>query len=355
MSFWRESPGPTWSDFFWSMVICIGSVHAFPIDRIKLEPPTGAYCHTLRQATERDSDKIAAFLQKHFKITERTVCTLSGERIRQGITAGWIVVYSMGENGDVMGCIISRPLGECRFFERDGRKLRSSSVKNIGFIDFFSVLPSLQKSGLGSSLLNHVRYRTSQQGRFVHFFQKELTPLRTLPPIWSGRYIARSVDTIANHLVQPISTNFKEWAHYDAIKNNNVGFAIGTRPEKISQDTQLFRYNANAYSYSNGDRSGIDFYLVITDTFSVEKGTDRRMGEVLSWWAISNNGLHEPSMKETANAIEIILNSSGYQIILMDSTFPHIKDGWQLDAPYYYYIYNLNPRRFFTLRPWFWF
>ena len=78
------------------------------------------------------------------------------------------------------------------------------------------------------------------------------------------------------------------------------------------------------------------------------------MGEVLSWWAVPNDGLCEPSMKETANAIEIILNSSGYQIILMDSTFPH-DEGWTTDAPYYYYIYNLNPRRFFNLRPWFWF
>jgi hypothetical protein len=250
----------------------------------------------------------------------------------------------MGENGEVLGCIISRPLGECRFFERDGTKLRSSSVKNIGFIDFFSVLPSLQKSGLGSSLLNYVRHRTSQQGRFVHFFQKELTPLRTLPPIWSGRYIARSVDTIANHLVQPISTNYKEWAHYDAIKNNNVGFAIGTRPEKMSHDTQLFKYMA----------TGFTFYVAITDTFSVEKGTTRRMGEVVSWWSVGTEH-HESSSEENARAMEIILNSSGYQIILMDSTFPHMKDGWQLDAPYYYYIYNLNPRRFFTLRPWFWF
>lgn len=344
MSFWGQSPGPTWSDFIWSMILCMGSVHAFPIDRIKLEPPTGAYCHTLRQATERDSDKIAAFLQKHFKITERTVCTLSGERIRQGISGGWIVIYSMGENGEVLGCIISRPLGECRFFERDGTKLRSSSVKNIGFIDFFSVLPSLQKSGLGSSLLNHIRYRTSQQGRFVHFFQKELTPLRTLPPIWSGRYIARSVDTIANHLVQPISTNFKEWAHYDAIKSNKLWFAIGTRPEKMSHDTQLFKYMA----------TGFTFYVAITDTFSVEKGTTRRMGEVISWWSVGTEH-HESSSEENARAMEIILNSSGYQILLMDSTFPHMKDGWQLDAPYYYYIYNLNPRRFFTLRPWFWF
>jgi GNAT superfamily N-acetyltransferase len=322
----------------------MGSVHAFPINRDKIKLPTGAYCHTLRQATERDSDKIAAFVQKHFKITERTVCTISGERIRQGITAGWIVVYSLAENGDVMGCIISRPLGECRFFERDGRKLRSSSVKNIGFIDFFSVLPSLQKSGLGSSLLNHVRYRTSQEGRFVHFFQKELTPLRALPPIWSGRYIARSVDTITNNLVQPISTNFKEWAHYDAIKSNNVGFAIGTRPEKMSHDTQLFKYTA----------TGFTFYVAITDTFSVEKGTTRRMGEVVSWWSVGTE-YHESSSEENARAMEIILNSSGYQILLMDSTFPHMKDGWQLDAPYYYYIYNLNPRRFFTLRPWFWF
>ena len=354
MSFWAQNPGPTWSDYFWSFFICTDSVHAFPINRTRLTIPTGAYIHTLCCATERDSEKIATFLQENFQITARTSCVISAEQIRQGIAAGWYIIYAAGGQGDLMGCIISRPLGECRFFERRGEKLRSSSVRNAGFIDFFCVLPSLQKSGLGSALLKYVRYRTSQQERFVHFFQKELTPIRALPPIWSGYYIARSVENTSNYLVRRINIDNEEWPHYDAIKLATATFAVGTRTDKLSQDTQLFRYNANAFSYSNGDRSGIDFYVVITDTFSVEKGTDRRMGEVLSWWAVPNDGLCEPSIKETANAIEIILNSSGYQIILMDSTFPH-DEGWTTDAPYYYYIYNLNPRRFFNLRPWFWF
>jgi len=345
MSFWGQSPGPTWADFFWSMFICTGSVHAFPIDRIKLKVPTGAFCHTLRQATERDSEKIAAFLQKHFKITERTVCTLSAERIRQGMSAGWVVIFSIGENGEILGCIVSRPLGECRFFERNGNKIRSSSVKNVGFIDFFCVVPSLQKSGLGTALLTYIRYRTSHLERYVHFFQKELTPLRTLPSIWSGRYIARSVDTTTNSLVERIHAEHKEWPHYDAIKLATANFAIGTRPEKFSQDTQLFKYSGNSFS----------FYVSITDTFSVEKGTTHRMGEVLSWWSIANEGHRDASLDEYAQAMEIILNSSGYKILLMDSTFPHMKNGWQIDAPYYYYIYNLNPRQFFSIRPWFWF
>jgi len=344
MSFWAQSPGPTWSDYFWSFFICTESVHAFPINRTQLTIPSGAYSHTLQCATERDSEKIATFLRENFQITARTSCVISEERIRQGITAGWYVIYAAGDQGGVMGCIISRPLGECRFFERREEKLRSSSIRNAGFIDFFCVLPSLQKSGLGSALLKYVRYRTSQQERFVHFFQKELTPIGTLPPIWSGHYIARSVETTTNHLVQRINTDNKEWAHYDAIKLATANFAIGTRLDKPSQDTQLFRYNTNAYS----------FYVAITDTFSVEKGTDRRMGEVLSWWAVPGDCHHKPSKKEIENVMEVILNSSGYKIILMDSTFPH-NEGWTTDAPYYYYIYNLNPRRFFNLRPWFWF
>jgi N-acetylglutamate synthase-like GNAT family acetyltransferase len=346
MSFWGQSPGPTWTDFFWSMFICTGSVHAFPIDRSKLEVPTGAYCHTLHQATERDAEKIATFLRKYFKITERTVCTLSAERIRKGITEEWCIIYSAGTRGEILGCIVSRPLGECRFFERHGEKIRSSSVKNTGFIDFFCILPSLHKSGLGSSLLKYVRYRTSQQGRFVHFFQKELTPLRVIPPIWSGRYIARSVETATNHLVEQIHADHKEWPHYDAIKNSNHIFAIGTCPEKFSQDTQLFKYTGNFFS----------FYVAITDAFSVEKATDHRMGEVLSCWFITGEGHNNPSLEEQEYAMEIILDSSGYKILLMDSTFPHDKKkAWKIDAPYYYYIYNLNPRQFFTVRPWFWF
>jgi len=116
---------------------------------------------------------------------------------------------------------------------------------------------------------------------------------------------------------------------------------IATYMNQPSGDTKLFKYTSENYT----------FFLVITDTFSVEKGTDRRMGEVLSYWSVGT-----PTKDDITFAMETILDSTGYKILLMDSTFPHDKKkGWQVDAPYYYYIYNLNPRQFFTVRPWFWF
>lgn len=340
MSFWGQSPGPTWSDFFWSMILCKGTTHAFPLVRGQIPCPTGAYSHTLRQASERESEKIAAFLREHFKITARSECVLTAERIRRGISAGWIIIYSMGDKGEILGCCASRPLGECRLFERNGKKMRSSSARNTGFIDFFCVVPSLQKSGLGSTMLRFIRHITSTHGRLIHFFQKEVTPLRTLPPLWSGQYSVRYVKKPGqNQSVEEVKIG-DNWLQKKVIEEQYTPFTIATYMNQNSGDTKLFKYTAEKY----------DFYLTITDTFSVEKGTDQRMGEVLSYWTVGT-----PTKEETMFAMETILDCTGYKILLIDSTFPHMKEEWKLDAPYYYYIYNLNPRRFFTVRPWFWF
>ena len=341
MSFWGESPGPTWSDFFWSMILCKGTTHAFPLVRGQVQCPTGNYAHTLHQAHERESEKIAAFLREHFKITERSACVITGERIRRGLSAGWIVVFSMGDKGEIMGCCISRPLGECRLFQRNGKKMRSSSSKNTGFIDFFCVIPSLQKSGLGSTMLRYIRYSTSLQGRLIHFFQKEVTPLRALPPLWCGKYIVRySLKGWENQSVKEVKVE-DNWLQKTVHQEQVQSVVIATYMNEQSGDTKLFRYTTDKYT----------FFLAITDTFSVEKGTDRRMGEVLSYWSVG-----DASLSDNIFALETILDCTGYKILLMDSTFPHDKKkGWQADAPYYYYIYNLNPRQFFTVRPWFWF
>jgi len=77
------------------MILCKGTTHAFPLVRGQVQCPTGNYAHTLHQAHERESEKIAAFLREHFKITERSACVITGERIRRGLSAGWIVVFSM--------------------------------------------------------------------------------------------------------------------------------------------------------------------------------------------------------------------------------------------------------------------
>ena len=247
----------------------------------------------------------------------------------------------MGETGEILGCCASRPLGDCRIFERNGRKMRSSSIRNTGFIDFFCVVPSLQKSGLGSTLLRYIRHFTSVHGRLIHFFQKELTPLRSLPPLWCGQYIVRYVMKPGqNQSVEEVKVA-DNWLQKTVIEEEHQPFTIASFTNQISGDTKLFKYTAEKY----------DFYLAITDTFSVEKGTERRMGEVLSYWSVG-----APTKEESAFAIESILDCTGYKIILMDSTFLHEKAmGWKKDAAYYYYIYNLNPRRFFTVRPWFWF
>ena len=328
MSFWSQSPGPHWSDSIW--LCSTGAAFPQPIRRQKLEKPSVGKCF---QADETQAETIAEFLHEHFQITEKSKCCLTAERIVEGINNGWTVVLKLDSLNSIIGTIISRPLGTCIFHTGKGTTARGPPT---AFIDFFCVHPDYRKSGVGSELLLWVDYYTNQKGIFIHFFQKELSPLFSLPPLWQGKYIVREVATTSkNSHIQRVS--IKGFTHGFLPQ-----FAITCVPTlKTNKDSQLFFYDCGNFK----------LYVATTNTYHQFGGSP--IGEVLFYKVESNEVILE---KNIAASIEEILDSSSYSYILMDKSIPHLKIyPWKDDAPYYYYCYNVNPRHFWKVRPYFWF
>ena len=330
MSFWAQSPGPHWSDCFWSYLLCSGTPHAYPIRKLHLSKPSSQ----VFLAGPEDTLELSLFLQKYFRITQKSQCILTEDTLNQGIQRGWIILFTRSETGLLSGTIASRPLGTCFFqFKRKGEFLRSK-CPNVGYIDFFCVHPDFQKSGLGSILLRSIDSTTSKLNRFVHFFQKEITPLYALPPVWKGTYIVREVVfQTSNPKIVPVSLRvLPSQLHLD--------FSISFLPEHKSflPDTKVLKYNCRTFT----------IFVAITDTFH-RADTGGLIGEVL-FYRIDAEEL--PPKKSIAAAIEEVLETAGYRYILMDESIPHQPiRGWKQDSPYYMYCYNINPRVFYSCRP----
>lgn len=332
MSFWAQSPGPHWSDCFWTYFSCTGTPHAYPIRKLSLDKPKSNFGE-IALASQEDALEISLFLQKHFKITQKSQCFLSQEKLVQGMERGWIVVFLRNQDGLICGTIASRPLGTCHFqIKRRGEFVRSK-CPNVGYIDFFCVHPDFQKSGVGSDLLRWIDYYTSKQHRYIHVFQKEVTPLYALPPLWKGMYIVREVPfRTTNPKITPVSQrSLPPQLHFP------FSMTFVHEQKAFLPDTHILKYNCNTFT----------IFVAITDTFHRAAGGS--IGEVLFYRI---EGQEVPTKKNIAAAIEEVIETSGYHYILMDESIPH-QDirGWQQDAHYYMYCYNVNPRIFFTCHP----
>jgi hypothetical protein len=332
MSFWAQSPGPHWSDCVWSYLSCSGTPHAYPIRKLRLSKPTSQFGDVFL-ATQENVGEICLFLQEHFKITRKSQCILTEEKLIQGLQRGWVLLFTRCTAGTISGTIASRPLGTCSFqFKQKGEFLRSK-CPNVGYIDFFCVRPDFQKNGLGSTLLHWIDYSTSKLNRYVHFFQKELTPLSALPPLWKGMYIVREVIVQASTpKITPVSLRVLP----SQLKSS---FSISFLPERaFLPDTQILKYNCRTFT----------IYVAITDTFH-KADTGGPIGEVLFYRV---EGDEKPTKKAVAAALEEVIETAGYNFILMDESIPHQTiRGWKQDSPYYIYSYNVNPRIFFSCRP----
>jgi ribosomal protein S18 acetylase RimI-like enzyme len=328
MSFWSQSPGPHWSDLLWS---CLsgGAVFPQPIRRYKLDKPKAPVCY---RADETRAEEIAEFLGNHFKITEKSKCCITSERILEGLNTGWIIAVKLDSSKHILGTIISRPLGICTFHNGGGRVAK---VPNTAYIDFFCVHPDYRRSRIGSDLLFWIEYYTNQKGIFIHLFQKELSPLFGLPPLWQGKYIVREVtNSIRNTNIQKVNTHSFD---HGALPNFSISFTSKIK----TRDSQLFMYEGGTFK----------LYVALTDTYHKFGGSS--IGEFLFYKVESENVLSEKSI---AGSIEEILDNSDYKYILMDKSIPHLNAySWKDDAPYYYYLYNINPRHFWNIRPLLWF
>ena len=290
------------------------------------------------QAKPVDAEEIAAFLSENFRITEKATCTLPLERLRKGLSTNWIVVYAK-KNGSIVGTIASRSLGTTQFHMISEKEQKMSKYPKTGYIDFFCVHPDFRKSGLGTLLLKHIDYYTNEIGRSIHFFQKEITPLLHVPPIWMGTYIVREV----NHIGQnPHVTSGHFTKKLQRLRND---FELVFYTNEQSEDTKLYTYNCGDFK----------LYLAITNTYHTYNNS--WLGEVLFYRVeVDGGGRDTIPRKNIAAAIEDVLETSEYRYILMDESIPHLKQmSWKKDAPYYLYAYNVNPRHFFTVKPEFWF
>jgi len=343
MSFWAESPGPHWSDSFWSFLSATGSSITTPLRNGSRTQPIGRHSTKISRATKEDCEELADFLRKHFTITQKAVCRIDSATLESCLESGWICMIARDASATLIGSVVSRSLGTGHVQQKEGRLNHVSELGNSGFIDFLCVHPTYQKKGLASDLLKWIDYETGKENRHIHFFQKELTPLLKVPPLYAGQYIARKVIVSQpSETVTEITDFTNDWAPYRRMKEIHAPLLIVTRPDKLADHTKLYCYNTR----------GCKIYLVITDTFHRVSRTGERMGEVLFYWA----DIAETPDSIIANAIEVMIDSAGYEIVLMDSRVPHIpKWGWKADSPYYLYTYNMNPRRFFSVKPWFWF
>jgi GNAT superfamily N-acetyltransferase len=334
MSFWSHSPGPTWWHWFQSLNVCIeqdigllnDSLHRVPK---LLKSPSGTRIHEL---TELNAKDVETLLNQHYQTFPRSKIFLSAQRIREGfLYDGWlgIGVYT---GLKLIGCAISRDLGTLH--------VAGNEVPRTGLVDFFCVAESWRKKGIASLLLQELVILTAKKGRLVHVFQKEGLPISPLPPVWQSHYIWRMKGIVGEEkgyigkeeigTRSPIrSFNYAECIPYKGV--------IASVPNQLTGDSELYSFNYRGYTMN----------LCITDTFHRSVPEGWRIGEIQ--WILSNQ---QVPLEIQQLAIEALVDSSRYEVVLMDATLPHQKRrGWQKDSPYGYYLFNYNPGQFFSLKP----
>jgi hypothetical protein len=337
MSFWEDCPGPHWSDWFWSVFSCSGLAFAQPIRRYPLDQPEKTSECSFFMAKPTDSKEIVDFLSKNFTITENAECALPEERLTRGIQSDWIVVIAK-DKGVIVGTVISRALGSLSFQTVIQSQPKRSKFSSTDYIDFFCVAPDYRKTGVGSDLLKYIDYYSSERGRPIHFFQKELSPLYVIPPLWNGTYIYRETNQVgAVHQTTRIhiSTSQKKRDMFQDLK-------ITFLNPKSSLDSRYFVYDCGNFKV----------HAAITNTYHLYKNCP--LGELL-FYSVEET-TEKIGEKAIASAIEDIIEFSGYRHILMDESVPHLKQmNWKRDASYFIYAYNVNPGKFFSVKPEFWF
>jgi hypothetical protein len=336
MSFWSHSPGPFWSHFFMSLFSCteydVGMLNAF-LDKSprKLVAPPGT---RVQELTELNAVEIETLLHKHYQTFSKSKIFLTSQRIREGfLYDGWIGV-GVYTGLKLIACCISRDLGTLQ--------VKTNDIPRAGLVDFFCVETSWRKQGIASFLLQEFVMITAKKRRLVHIFQKEGLPLSPLPPVWQSQYIWRkkglreqSADYIGKEGIAT-RTHIRSFNYTTVLPYENC---IGSIPHQLTGDSELYSFNYKGYVVT----------LCITDTFHRSVPEGWRIGE-LSW--ILPHG--EVPVNVQQLAVEALVDTSPYEILLMDATLPHQKEkGWQKDTPYGYYIFNYNPGHFFTLKPYF--
>ena len=306
MSFWKQSPGPHWSHVIESLF------QTKPYVLRKELPLQPNFTYDL--VTSEHCDEIATLLKTQYQTYSGSRICLTGEQIAEHLKDGWI-----GIRIHDFGTVFSRPLGKLAF----GQNIMK---EDAGLVDFFCVHITRRQTGIGSRLLTALFYETSKVGRHVHLFQKEGYPLVGLPHLWASSYCWRKRMQYVDMSIQ------KSLVNHIVTKVDSSHLPIGS----ACWNSSLAINHTDIY-----ECDGI--YVGITDTFHRSVPDGNTIGEV-SWVSGKEKN------KMTA-ALEAIVDTCKYDVLLMDSTLPHIEEQWSKDARYAYYIFNAQPLRFFDVKP----
>lgn len=334
MSFWSHSPGPFWSHWFsslWSCAtndICVLDQHVDKKQKY-LIPIPGTRVTELLPSHAID---VELLLSKHYQTFPRSRIFLKADRIRDGILYdGWIGV-GVFAGAKLIGCAFSRSLGSLF--------LKGETMSNVGLVDFFCVETGWRKKGIASLLLQELVKLTAKNRRIVHIFMKDGLPFGPLPPIWQSQFLWRKrglPDESKEYIGEEGVATRSQIRVFTYAQHLPYEGSIGTVPSQLSGDSKLYGFCYRGYNVS----------LCITDTFHRSVPEGYKIGEIL--WILPHGNVPK-EIQELA--VEALVDTCNYEIVLMDATIPHQKKkGWQKDSPYGYYIFNYNPGQFINLRP----
>jgi len=339
MSFWNRTPGPTWWDCIESLNPCIQAPYGLCTSTLEQKERhislSKAFSTVL--LTYKHASDVETLLRNHFSIFARCRITLTKERIRQGFQKdNWIGVGVFTSDRQLIGCCISKPLGRMKFVHE--------TLPQGGLVDYFCVHGEYRKLGIASYMLEELVYQTAKQERLVHIFLKEGFPLLSLPPVYIGRYIVRkkqqnflgdSKDNIGS-LGIGIHSPIQEYSHAEYLPLTKF---VANLPYQLSGDSELFVFNYKGHVV----------FLCMTDIHHRTVPEGFRIGELA--WMLPQTA--EVPLSIQRLAVETCVDTSKFDIVLMDSSLPHESKRWQRDSSFSCYIFNYNPGGFFSMKP-FW-
>lgn len=338
MSFWNSSPGPTWLQCIDTLNPCIQTPFGVCKENLwsianEASLPTGLSFVVL---SSHSAENMEHFLRNHFTLFQGSRITLSKERIRRGfLLDDWIGVGVKTLDDLLVGTCVSKPLGALKF--------PNEIIQQGGLIDYLCVHQEYRKKGLANAMIRELGRYILPKERLVHFFLKEGFPLLKLPPVWYSHYIARKrIATKKNieHLGKEniaLHVPIQSFGHADFLPLRNF---IANLPYQLSEDSELYSFSLK----------GHNMMLCITNLHHVSVPTGLKLGEIL--WIVPGSAEVPESIQQMA--VESLVDSCKYDIVLMDVSIPHDpKRGWWKDSSYSWYCYNYNPGGFFRMKPYF--
>lgn len=313
-SFWKQSPGPHWSDYMKSLWTPVQHPSLFQASFPK--PSFGKYeILDISNTTEI----IQLYTHNYSMFPKSRVC-LTEELLETFLLHNGTIIIGIRQGVLLVGCIFLRHLGSLL----SGSNTLSSEPQAV-LIDFFCVHRDHRKLGIGTKLLQATVYEGSQRGIQVYLFMKEGLPHLHCPPLRTSTYIWRP-------RTKPPPVNLNRFLR----KSTQLpkGAELWNSP-RFSHHATV--YECNAFK--------LPVYVAVTDMFHRSDAGGMSMGEIVwIWYDTSKGSLEEQQLQRV---IETVVDSCSFDLLFMDVSLPHDKSLWTTDVTYSWYAFNFHPKRFF--------